>query len=211
MLSQPDPHRARHDEGYTLVELLVVLVIMGVVGTMVVTSFVAASRSTARATERVDALSDVRPAAERLTRDLRAASPLVLDLSGAYDTSLGMQLTRGGETFEHTYYLTGSPGDHELWTRRVRFEDDGTTTPLDDDSLVARVTNAADQPLFTYHDADGVEITCQATASTSDELAACRDQHLTASRVDVHLVRSTGNGRPVEFSSSITVRNARLG
>lgn len=208
MLTRPDH---THDDGYTLVELLVVMVIMAVVGTMVVTSFVAASRSSARATDRVDALNDLRPAAERLTRDLRAASPLVLDAGGAYDTSVGMQLTRGGEDLEHTYYLTGTAGSWELWSRRERVEADGTVTTLDTGSLVAEVTNTATQPVFTYYDAEGAAITCQATASTAEQLAACRDQHLTASRVDVHVVRSTGDGRPVEFSSSVTIRNARLG
>lgn len=200
-----------HDEGFTLVELLVVMLISGVVGTMVVTSFVGATRATERATARVDALNELRPAAERLTRDLRAASPLVLDAGGGYDTRLGMQLTRGGERFRHTYYLVGTAGAWELWQERVRLEDDGSTTVLDDGSLVAEVTNAADEPVFSYYDADGELITCLATATTDDELTACRDEHLTASRVDVLVVRAAGDGRPVEFASSITVRNASLG
>jgi len=65
--------RGREEGGYSLVEMLVVLLLLGVVGTVVTKGIVTTLRSTRTGTQRAVALSQLQTAADRLSRELRAA------------------------------------------------------------------------------------------------------------------------------------------
>lgn len=64
---------ARGDAGVTLVELLVVMALMGVVGSLVMSWFVAMTRNISEQTSRVTDAADARYALEYLSKDLRMA------------------------------------------------------------------------------------------------------------------------------------------
>ena len=68
---------AEADAGFTLMELLVVVFIMGTIGTIVSGTIVQSMQASRREQERVFTVSTAQTALERLTRDLRTADPLV--------------------------------------------------------------------------------------------------------------------------------------
>ena len=74
--------RTTDDRGVTLVETLIVLVLVGIIGT-ITTRAVVDSHKVARITEdQTSGLSDVRIAAERLGRDIRDARSVVCNPTG---------------------------------------------------------------------------------------------------------------------------------
>lgn len=200
--------RLRHGEeaGFTLVELLIVMVLMGVVGAVTLTSFVSSARSAQLATERLDAINDLTPAMQRMTRDLRAASPLVIDSGGDYTTKVGTEFVRGGVTYRTDYYVEGSGDDAKVLADRYTVESDGTLTTIGTSHLIADVDNDSSRPVFTYFDNDNQQITC--TGATQ----ACRDEHVTAARIDILLIRGVGEqSTGIEYATSVNIRNARYG
>lgn len=205
MLMITDRRRRLDQEGFTLVELLVVMMLMGVVGAVTLTSFVTSARSAQLATERLDAINDLTPAMQRMTRDLRAASPLVIDTGGAYTTRVGTEFVRGGVTYRTDYYVDGVGADAKVLADRYTVASNGDLTTIGTSHLIADVGNEAAQPVFTYYDNDAQQITC--TGATPE----CRDEHVTAARLDVLLIRGVGDQTEIEYRTSINVRNARYG
>lgn len=65
--------RPDSDSGFTLVELLVVMLIMGVVGAFTATSLVQGLQTSNEADRRVQALTDLQQAGQRVSRELRMA------------------------------------------------------------------------------------------------------------------------------------------
>lgn len=191
------------EDGFTLVELLVVMILMGFIGAMVLTTYVTSARTTETATARLDAINDVTPAMQRMTRDLRAAAPLIIDEDGDYTTEVGTEFVRGGETYRTYYYLDPNGGAPRVLSDRYRVDADGNEIELQTSYLVAEVNNEASEPVFTYVDNDGTTITC--TADTAE----CRDKHLTASTIEVFLRRAIGDQSPIEYRTSINIRNTR--
>ena len=206
MLMRPR-HRGRDtgEGGFTLVELLIVMILMGVIGAITLTSFVQSARSAQVATERLDAVNDLTPALQRMTRDLRAASPLVIDNGGAYATKVGTEFERGGVRYRIVYYVDGVGADAKVLSDRYTVAADGTLSTVGTSNLVADVENAATEPVFTYFDNDGHQITCTGTTQ------ACRDEHVTASRVEIRLIRGVNDQTPIEYVTSVNIRNARYG
>lgn len=197
--------------GFTLIELLIVMVLMGVVGAIVMQGFVATSRASVTAHSRIDALDDLRPATQRVTRELRAADPLVLDTSGNYGTAIESELTRNRERHRFRYYLTGVPGDLSLWADHFVTDGDGNESMRTSGALVAEIVNAEDEPVFSYYDNRRNLITCDdLDLSDSADQATCRDRHLTAAQIRVRFVRPvTGSDDKVDIDTYVNIRNTR--
>jgi prepilin-type N-terminal cleavage/methylation domain-containing protein len=66
-------NRLRGDEGVTLVELMVTILLLSLVTTMAVTSFTVIARSKTQVDDEATGLADVRKVSERLGRDIRNA------------------------------------------------------------------------------------------------------------------------------------------
>lgn len=64
------------ESGASLAELLVVIVLVGIVGAIAVNGIVTAMQVSRETQERVQAAAELQRAAERITRDVRAACPL---------------------------------------------------------------------------------------------------------------------------------------
>jgi prepilin-type N-terminal cleavage/methylation domain-containing protein len=98
----------RADAGFTLVELLVVMTLLSVIGGVVVSSLVTSMQSTRDTQTRVEAMAQLQRAAENVTREIRAACPIV-------GTSLDKDritaaIQRDGERLRHTYRLDAAAG-----------------------------------------------------------------------------------------------------
>jgi prepilin-type N-terminal cleavage/methylation domain-containing protein len=67
-------HRPSHDErGFTLVETLVVMMLLGIVSSMVTAAFISVSKTVRHDEDEARGLADVRKVVERLGRDIREA------------------------------------------------------------------------------------------------------------------------------------------
>jgi prepilin-type N-terminal cleavage/methylation domain-containing protein len=91
---------SRREDGFTLVELLVVILLLGVVGSVVTAGLVSAMGHTRDSQERIHAMAELQRSAERITREMRAACPVM----AIDDDDVTVAIQRGGETVYHQFY-----------------------------------------------------------------------------------------------------------
>lgn len=175
------------EAGVTLVELLVAMLLLGVVGGVVTSAIVSAMSASQTTTARIQAVQELEIGLQRVTRDLRAADPLVLSGGGDFEDELGASVLADGERRTVNYRLVGEVGEQ----RFIR-EDTGQT-------LVALVDNGG-EPVFRYLDRHGEEIEC-------DE--DCPSEYLRARQIEVRLVRDIGADGDIEVATKVGVRNIR--
>lgn len=198
-LSRP---RAQGEGGFTLVELLVTIVVLGMVGSIVTSSLVGGMQATRRAEARVEALTDLQRAAERASRELRAACP-VTDVdpddpdSATPDGDEGhhvqVEVLRGGERRRFTYDLP--VGSTSVEVREERF-DTATSSWVTTRAgvLITGIDNRTGSPaLATFRalDQDG-QVTTVAQQVVSFELT---------------LRRTLSDGPPITADHVVHVRN----
>lgn len=182
--------RLRSDAaGATLVELLVVMVLLGVIGSIVTTAVIAGLTSAAETQARLEALHELEVAVQRVSRDLRAARVLSLSPVDDFARDLGAELDRDGQDLTVRYRVDSAD---EL----IR-EDTGQT-------LVTLVDNDATQPVFRYLTSAGLDVSC----STVDE---CRTAYLQAAQIEVSLVRAIPGQDDIRASTRVAVRSIRYG
>lgn len=184
MLSTKVAHR-RNESGVTLVELLVVLVLLGVVGSVVMTAVVTSLQASTASTNRVLALNELETGLQRIVRDLRSAT--VIEPPGTdpgdpdADTFVNMVVYRDGTFNDVTYELV----DEQL----IRSETDQVLVAfIDNDPLT--------EPLFTYYDAQGEPVDCNSDCSG-------------ARSIEVRLVRGIEGRAPVIVETTASIRNLR--
>lgn len=169
------------EDGFTAVELMVVIAIMGMVMAMVMSSVITTMQSQRRQLERLEALNEVKNSLHRVTRDLRGADPLVGPLEA---DRIEMTVVRHGEERGVTVLL------------------DGDVLELEEVSTAGAVTHTLATGLdpaatmFRYFDAAGAELV--PPAAVADVVA-----------VEIQLRRILPEATDIEFRDRIMVRNAR--
>jgi prepilin-type N-terminal cleavage/methylation domain-containing protein len=205
--------RSGEDAGYSLVELLVVMLMLSIIGGFVTTSVVTGIRTT-RATEaRTYALTDIQRGLERVGRELRAANPIELDGAGDFADSLGATVVRDGHRVRYQYYLEEQPDGSTSLLEDVQRTNLGNGATSGQNGLfIADIANLdTGTPLFTYYGTDDVtreleEINC--ASLTEDE---CRQAHQAATQVELTLEKYVEGQDMIVVKTVVNVRNTRLG
>lgn len=187
--------RTLQENGFTLVELLVVMVLMGIVGSVVGTSLVRGMHVSAEAQSRIQGLSELQRGMERIAREVRVANPLCLT-AGQEDVRLGASVYRDQKRYAYDFYLQGSGVGEELRADIIVYDppDSATGMTVASGTLIAETGNSVlGIPLFEYFDQNG-------------------DPPITpgaAAQVRINLARQVSGDDPIQMSSTVEVRNTR--
>lgn len=183
--------RADEERGFSLVELLVAMSVLVVVSTVILSGLVSALRATERGQARVEALTDLERAAERMARDLRFADPV--DVATTAQVVVNVLRDDGGTQVRHrvTYDVAGGV----ITETRAVFDPPAATVPT---STTARTVIDDLDPavsVFAFFKADG-----QAWVDGTDGL-----DELAEVRLDLR--RELPDQDPIELETSVFVRN----
>lgn len=196
--------RTSADAGFTLVEMLVVIVVLGVIGA-VVSSAVVSSLRTQRLTQaNVQSTSDARTAVERMTRDMRTANPLRAGEAGR--TTFDMYYA--GRCERRTYYVSGGDLklDRQAFAAGVRCGSSSATPGAAvTTTVVENVTNDSTQPLFRYFRWDSV---AKQRAEVTAPVAATAIRSVDTVLVEVSV--STPEQGDVSLKTLVDLRNVEL-
>ena len=193
---------AREQAGFTLVELLVVLLLIGVIGGFVTTSIVRSMQVSRTVSERAIALHDIERSLQVVARELRVADPIYLAADGDY--AFTIETEDGSE--EGVQFLFQEINEYDL--DAVGEGDPLATEPvtLPRRRLITDVDNGI-QAVFTYHDEEGEEIDdCDPEVSGD-----CAALYADASQIGIRLVRNLDGQEPIRAETRVNVRNTRYG
>lgn len=175
------------EDGFSAVELLVVIVITAVVGSAALTSIIRTIQVSADATVRVDALTELQRAHERISRNVRAADPVRTAAADALSVTVH---DNDQQRRQIDYAFAG-----DTITQTVRtYTSPAATTPASTDvtTVIDGLAQGATD-VFTYWDEmgdawDGVSV---------DSIA----------RVEVTLIAGLGAEDTLPLTTSVQVRN----
>ncbi|MFA9429166.1 type II secretion system protein J [Egicoccus sp. AB-alg2] len=205
-------NRSRQEEGFTLVELLVAIVLLGVVGSVVVSAIVTGMSSARTTTARTMAIHELEVALQRVGRDLRAADPLYVSDNGSYGTHIGAELIRDRQVQVVAFRVVNENGGQFLVqdtaTADLSAVGNGTVEIVEQPrrTLVTNIDNGT-APVFTYFDDYGAEIICTVSGSVTQE--ECDLAYSDAYKIGIRLERQLEGQSPVRAETFITVRNMR--
>jgi len=194
--------RAPDDQGFTLIEMLVVIAILLIVGGITTNAIVTGFESTRKGQDRIRGLSDLEKGIERIGRELRVADPLLIDPDGNFDGCIGAEVFRDGKRFIIVYRLEVDPDDpstFDLVQDIETYDDPDDTTPSTTNVglFIDRIHSDA---LFTYFDQNGNPI-----------LGTDPQAYLTSAQVRINLVKQLFEQDPLAVTTVVNVRNARYG
>ncbi|MDQ3574179.1 MAG: prepilin-type N-terminal cleavage/methylation domain-containing protein [Actinomycetota bacterium] len=211
----PTP-RGQGQGGFTLVELVMVVMLMGLLGVALHTSLDSLVRVTRTTQDKSSASDDVRTAMEAMARDLRAANPIDDTQSNVVDYQKKVQFSVYCSTPG-----TASCGNDRL--RRVTYQvvDNGlervvgsTTTVLVGpnaqtavpvDQRLGAVVNPASEPVFRYFDRTGAPL----DISGGDSSVTTRRVHDCTRSVEVHLKVVSEPRKPATAYNLVTTLDLR--
>lgn len=199
--------------GVTLVELLVVMVIMGVLGTMILTSFVGTERASSRTMGQLDSIAQTRVAVNAIAKSLRAAvratatDPLLrvarprevvylADLPGQDAPDQVRISVRDGELLEERW--TADSGSGPSWTFTGAAASRPLLADVPDDLVVLHYRDLDACPVGT----DCPELDAGATA----EGLSAQDRN-SVDLVEIVVLARTVHADPVEVRTRIVLRN----
>lgn len=191
------------DAGFTLVELAVVTLVLGVVGAVTATGIIGGMRGTSHAQARVDTLAATQTAIERVSREMRAADPL----RAVADDQLVLDAHRGGELHHYRYTVEATSDDEwELVQERWDFTDgqfhDPDWEPVKTDANHTSTTTLVDrlvrEDVFVALDVHGEALSEPDPQDRADD----------AYRLVIQVARAVGDrSSPIEVQTTVTLRN----
>jgi type II secretory pathway pseudopilin PulG len=176
----------RGELGLSVVELLVVLTIFGVISAIIAVTTTRGLQADSQARERITAFEDMQIGLERMSREVRAADPVI----SAQGDEIVVQVFRSGECLRYRYTLDGAV----LRTQQWRSTDDcQTLTNLGEQVLFRGLEPTSD--LFEYQDRQGNAL--------SEPIAAGN-----IGTVRIRLIRPLVGDREAEVSTVVRLRNS---
>lgn len=208
---------ARSEEGFSLVELLVVVLILGVVGAFTIQGLVQGMRTTDRVQSRLEAMAELERATQRTARDLRrgvwsiALAPGGLQPKGCAVPAVSTDGTKSTLRDGDLSIVTMHSGERfllrfRLDADRLRMDEsrwNGTGwTALGTRTVIDGLTNAAQPtPLFTYLGSDGKVLPKSSGGEyTNLDIAKLR-------KIELRLRTDVRGEEPLELSTVISPRN----
>lgn len=179
------------DGGFTIVELLVVVVLLTLVGGVVVSGIVAGLRATERGQARVEALTDLERAAERMARDLRFADPV--DAATTGQVIVNVLRDDAGTQVRHRVTYTVAGGTITETREIFNPPTAATATSTATTEVIADLDPAT--TVFAFATADG-----QAWVPGTDALGDLAE-------IALDLRRELPDQDPIEVETSVFVRN----
>jgi prepilin-type N-terminal cleavage/methylation domain-containing protein len=181
--------RMQGQEGITLIELLVTLVILGVVSGITTAALVRGLRTSTDVQNRIDTTIELQQVQTAITRQLRSACPVTA--VGPYDVTV--KVNRAGQVERHRYSIASGSTDLR---EQVAIWNPGTSAwVIRRDRVVASgIRNQVDTvPVFTA---------LTSTGATTTSPSATK-----AFRVDLRRLASQD---PVVLATTISLRNGNL-
>jgi prepilin-type N-terminal cleavage/methylation domain-containing protein len=185
------------DAGFTLVELLVVIVLLGVIGGIVSTAAIGGMRTTRQAQNRAYSTEAIQAQLERMARDVRVADPI----RAASSTSLTVDDYRNGTCIRQQWTLSSgslvlTAITYPAWSSCTAYPSGATPTSTVTKTLLTSVDTSS-SPLFMYADSSG------------NTLAAATPSQISVVRISVAQTGLEGRAG-VTFNTAVGVRNATL-
>ena len=204
---------ARGDAGFTLVELLVVTVLLGIVGSITVAGLVRAFDSSRQTSARTHAIHELELSLQQVGRELRAADPLFITADGDYPRRVAAEVVRDRQVRIVRYQVAESDDENEFqlmqettWYDLDDYADeDVETDPLESDSVLVTRLDNADGDVFGYYRSDGTVIDCDSDSS------ACQQAHANAAQIRIRFERTLDDGDPIRAETRVNVRSTRYG
>jgi prepilin-type N-terminal cleavage/methylation domain-containing protein len=141
------------EAGFSLTELMVVVTLMGIVGAVVAAATTTGLHKQTQVQDRTDTMAQARTALQRIGRDVRSTSGIVV----ATDTMLQLNETQTSTSWTVTYQLQADGSTYDLTA--VRSDQPGVTT-----ILLKNLVNITTSPVFKY----GVNPNYSPTGTTVD-------------------------------------------
>lgn len=176
--------RPGDESGFTLVELLVVMLIMGIIGAFTMTSLVQGLEVSNDADRRIQTLTDLQQAGQRVSRELRMAC----SIDTAAPDEATIDILRDDTRYRYRIF---AEADGTLLADIDTVALDGTTTAHRIDRIAEDIVNG--DTLFVYRDRTG---------ATTTVVSQVRDITLT--------LRREAPDDVVEWTGDLHLRNGGL-
>jgi prepilin-type N-terminal cleavage/methylation domain-containing protein len=191
------------DSGMTLIELLVTMIIMGVIGAVVSAGVLSAMQDQRRAQSRLDAITATQRSLERVTKDLRAADPLV----AADARSVTTLVYHGTSCQQRRYYVDAS---NQLIQEIAKYP--ASTTCANKTGalgtavsrvLIKNVVNTSAEPVFVFQRIDPAQ---SALVPVTTPVAATLVSLVDSVTINVKAGLKYGQ-QPVVVQTAVDLRN----
>lgn len=182
----------RHDHGFTLTEVLVVCVILGIIAAVTAAFFAVQARTTTSTIKTGDQQSTMLDAIARVTRDVSYAQPG--GITAATKSAATIQLVRGDKCVATDYAFADKKFTSTTRTYNTATCSDSLPSPSSTSTktIVTGVTNAESRPVFVYYDKYDKVIPAT-TALSAESRQGIR-------RVQVELTAAGGNERKTDLN-----------
>ncbi len=194
-MTPPEQATGRRGEGgFTIVEVMAVVMLMGIFGIAVQTSLSAFIRTTRLADDKTSAVADVRVAEEMVARDLRAANPIddiapasVSEYQNKVTFSVycspGTAACGANRLRDVTYQLVGNRFEQVIGATTRVLVGPNAQTAVPVDQRLGAVVNTSTEPIFTYLDRSAQAFDVSGTNSS----VTTRRVHDCTKSVRIHL------------------------
>ena len=196
--------RTNRDEGFSLMELLVVITLLSVVGTVVLSAIITTTRIHQKNESIVQQRIDAQTALQRMSRDFVVADPMTA--AGATDAS--MRVYRDGYCEVHRWYVNTS---NDLALDVSRFPASttctnaaGTLTTVGTTIVAEDVANGS-TALFTYS-----KWSSATNARTTMASPVASNLVGTVDRVEMELRLATQSNAPIVEEEAVDLRNVEI-